>query len=71
MFEPVIVIADFPFPDITHTVVCILELKYALVSHKKQREKKTYHQGLKRCVLHRLGPLLWSCFPFPIIMRSS
>ena len=71
MFEPVIVIAGFPFPDITRTVVRILELKYALVSHKKQREKKTYHQGLKRCVLHRLGPLLWSRFPFPIITRSS
>ena len=70
MFVPVIVITGFPFPDITHTVVRILELKHALVSHKKQREKKTYHQGLKQCVLHRLGPLLWSHFPFPIITCS-
>ena len=45
MFEPVIVIAGFPFPDITCTAVRILELKYALVSHKKQREKKPTTKG--------------------------
>ena len=64
MFEPVIVITGFPFPDITHTVVRILELKYALVSHKKQREKKNLPPRAQMMCLASLGPVIVVALPF-------
>ena len=45
MFEPVIVIAGFFFPDITCTIVRILELKYALVVTKNKEKKKLTTKG--------------------------
>ena len=63
MFEPVIVITGFPFPDITCPVVRILELKYALVSHKKQREKNLPPRAQMMC-LASLGPVIVVALPF-------
>ena len=64
MFEPIIVITGFPFPDITHSVVCILELKYALVSHKKQREKKNLPPRAQMMCLASFGPVIVVALPF-------
>ena len=64
MFEPIIVITGFPFPDITRTVVHILELKYALVSHKKQREKKNLPPRAQMMCLASLGPVIVVALPF-------
>ena len=64
MFEPIIVITGFPFPDITRTVVHILELKYALVSHKKQRGKKNLPPRAQMMCLASLGPVIVVALPF-------
>ena len=64
MFEPAIVIAGFPFPNITCTVVRILELEYALVSHKKQREKKNLPPRAQTMCLASFGPVIVVALPF-------